>query len=71
MKKALFFLLVLTIGLPLFAQQKHALVIGNSAYVGISQLRNPVNDANDMETALRALGFTGETHIFSRVKIIL
>jgi hypothetical protein len=59
-KKALFCILILIIGLPLFTQQKHALVIGNSSYVGISQLRNPVNDANDMETALRALGFTVE-----------
>ena len=40
------------------APQKFALVIGNSVYNGISPLRNPVNDANDMETALRNLGFT-------------
>ena len=60
MKKALFFLLILTTAATLFAQQKHALVIGNSNYTGISRLNNPVNDANDMETALRALGFTVE-----------
>ncbi|MCL2180931.1 MAG: SUMF1/EgtB/PvdO family nonheme iron enzyme [Treponema sp.] len=66
MKKTLFFLLVMLIGSFIFAQQnvsapqKFALVIGNSAYSGISPLRNPVNDANDMETALRGLGFTVE-----------
>ena len=43
----------------LFAQQqKHALVIGNANYTGISKLTNPVNDANDMEAALKGLGFT-------------
>jgi len=41
-----------------FAQQKIALVIGNSNYTGISKLNNPVNDANDMEAALKGLGFT-------------
>jgi len=60
MKKALLFLLVLSVCPALFAQQKHALVIGNANYTGISSLRNPVNDANDMETALRGLGFTVE-----------
>ena len=42
----------------LYAQQKFALVIGNGNYTGISRLNNPVNDANDMEAALRELGFT-------------
>ena len=58
MKKALVFILILSIGSVLFAQQKFALVIGNSRYTGISSLANPENDANDMEAALRALGFT-------------
>jgi len=40
------------------AQAKFALVIGNGNYTGISRLNNPVNDANDMEAALRDLGFT-------------
>jgi len=44
----------------LSAQQKFALVIGNSNYTGISRLNNPVNDANDMEVALKELGFTVE-----------
>ena len=60
MKKAAVFLLVLFMGVALFAQQKHALVIGNSTYTGISRLGNPVNDANDMEAALKGLGFTVE-----------
>jgi len=60
MKKALFLVLIFAVGAALFAQQKHALVIGNSNYTGISRLSNPVNDANDMELALRNLGFTVE-----------
>jgi len=58
MKKAIVFVLILSIGSALWAQQKFALVIGNSRYTGISTLNNPENDANDMEAALRALGFT-------------
>ncbi|MCL2237446.1 MAG: caspase family protein, partial [Treponema sp.] len=66
MRKALMFLFVFLTAVTLFAQQnvsapqKFALVIGNSNYTGISRLNNPVNDANDMEDALRALGFTVE-----------
>jgi len=59
-KIVLLFLTFLVIP-ALFAQQRHALVIGNSNYTGISSLRNPVNDANDMTAALRGLGFTVET----------
>jgi len=56
MKKLLIFAFML---LTVFAysQQKFALVIGNGDYTGISRLRNPVNDANDMAEALRSLGF--------------
>ncbi|MCH8077771.1 MAG: caspase family protein [SAR324 cluster bacterium] len=39
------------------AEQRVALVIGNSAYKAISPLKNPVNDAEDMATALRRSGF--------------
>jgi len=66
MKKALFFLLISLVAVTIFAQQyvsapqKFALVIGNSNYSGISRLNNPANDANDMEDALRALGFNVE-----------
>jgi tetratricopeptide (TPR) repeat protein len=45
------------------APQKYALVIGNGAYTGITRLNNPVNDARDMEAALKGLGFTVETVI--------
>ena len=50
----------------LFAQQndstpqKHALVIGNSNYSGLTPLANPVNDANDIAAVLEYLGFTVE-----------
>lgn len=43
-----------------FAQQKYALVIGNTNYSGISPLTNPAKDANDMEAVLQELGFTVE-----------
>jgi hypothetical protein len=42
----------------LFAQQKFALVIGNTKYVEGAPLRNAENDANDITTALQGLGFT-------------
>jgi hypothetical protein len=41
-----------------YAQQKFALVIGNSNYTNLSRLRNPVNDAEDMAAALTDLGFS-------------
>jgi hypothetical protein len=37
--------------------EAHALVIGNSAYVGSNRLANPVNDARAMSAKLRSLGF--------------
>ncbi|GAB6391745.1 MAG: hypothetical protein MdMp014T_1118 [Treponematales bacterium] len=46
---------------PLAARQKFALVIGNGAYKNIMALKNPVNDARDMEAALKGLGFQVET----------
>jgi formylglycine-generating enzyme required for sulfatase activity len=60
MKKAVLLFIVLLVAPVLFAQQKYALVIGNANYTGISKLNNPINDANDMETALKGLGFTVE-----------
>jgi formylglycine-generating enzyme required for sulfatase activity len=51
---AAFALLPLT---GLCAQSKFALLIGNGAYTGVTPLNNPVNDANDMKTALEGLGF--------------
>ncbi|MDR0441947.1 MAG: caspase family protein [Treponema sp.] len=58
MKKVVFLLFVFLAVHSLFAQQKYALVIGNGDYTGISKLKNPVNDANDMAAALQGLGFT-------------
>jgi len=43
--------------LPASHQQRTALVIGNSAYIGNSFLSNPVNDAEDLAAALRGLYF--------------
>jgi hypothetical protein len=40
------------------AAKRVALVIGNSAYQNASVLANPANDASDMATSLRTLGFT-------------
>ena len=60
MKKLFVIFLLLISAAVCFSQQKFALVIGNGNYTGISRLTNPVNDANDIETALRSLGFTVE-----------
>ncbi len=38
-------------------ERRVALVIGNSAYKAATRLPNPVNDATDVATALRELGF--------------
>ena len=40
------------------AETRVALVIGNSAYQAAPALTNPLNDARDMSTALKAAGFT-------------
>ncbi len=39
------------------AQRRVALVIGNSTYANTPQLANPANDASDIATALKLLGF--------------
>jgi tetratricopeptide (TPR) repeat protein len=38
-------------------REAHALVIGNSAYLGSNSLPNPVNDAKAVSAKLRSLGF--------------
>ena len=61
--KKLLVILFITAATCIYAQQntqKFALVIGNSNYTGISNLKNPINDANDMEVELKRLGFTVE-----------
>lgn len=51
---------VAILALPGFAAaaQKAALVIGNAAYANVRPLTNPVNDADDMATALRRMGYS-------------
>lgn len=44
--------------LPVSAQNRVALVVGNSKYLYVSPLENPVNDAKLLAAALRELGFT-------------
>ena len=56
--KILFVILFFLINVVVYGQQKYALVIGNSNYTNFGTLRNPINDANEMETVLRGLGFT-------------
>lgn len=51
-------LLALLSAHPAWAEEKIALVIGNSAYRKVVQLPNPVNDAADMATSLTRLGFS-------------
>ena len=48
------------------AQETHsriALVIGNSAYQSVPNLRNPSNDASDIAVALEDLGFDVSLHL--------
>jgi hypothetical protein len=64
-KTLLFSLLILSI-LAMFdhsalAENRIALVIGNSAYQSFSSLVNPVNDAADMTKTLQGFGFDVET----------
>jgi len=42
---------------PVVNQTRKAVVIGMSAYVGVNNLNNTLNDANDMADVLRKLGF--------------
>jgi hypothetical protein len=51
-------LLVLNAVLPAQAQNKLALVIGNSNYAALPVLANPANDAKLLANGLRQLGFT-------------
>jgi hypothetical protein len=51
----LFMAVLLTAGL--FAQDRFALIIGNSDYIELGSLENPVNDATDMASVLGQLGY--------------
>src|SRR5215510_5331178 len=50
-------LLLVLLSLPAHAQQRVALVIGNSAYQHTAMLGNPKNDATDIAAVLKQLGF--------------
>ena len=54
---ALTFCTPLSLATPASAQKRIALIVGNSAYAHAPQLPNPQNDAVDIQSALRALGF--------------
>ncbi len=43
--------------LPAAAEKRVALVVGNSTYKEVTPLANPVNDANDISSALKSAGF--------------
>lgn len=51
-------ILCFCIALPAAAQERVALVVGNSAYQHVAPLRNPTNDASDLTARLEGLGFT-------------
>ena len=42
---------------PTGTERRMALVVGNKDYAGLTKLLNPVNDADDMEIALKKMGF--------------
>lgn len=50
-------LVCVLLALPAAAQEKVALVVGNSAYQHIPSLKNPKNDAGDLTAKLEGLGF--------------
>ena len=53
----LLLLLALLVTPAVATPERHALVIGNAAYVGERPLTNTLNDARDMAARLRELGF--------------
>ncbi|MHA7772316.1 caspase family protein [Roseibium sp. M-1] len=58
MKRLLCFLLLLYLGLTTAqAERRVALVIGNSGYQHVAELKNPYNDAQGMTEKLTGLGF--------------
>jgi uncharacterized caspase-like protein len=42
---------------PEAAERRVALVVGNAAYSGVQSLRNPINDATEVDRALKSMGF--------------
>ncbi len=58
LKRCLAALLLLMFGASMaLADKRVALVIGNSDYLSVSPLDNPINDASDLAIALEGLGF--------------
>ncbi len=47
----------LLLAAPAHAEKRVALVVGNSAYKQANPLANPVNDASEIASALKASGF--------------
>lgn len=54
---ALIYAAVIT-GQAVASERRHALVIGNSNYLSVDRLANPVNDARDIAKALKEIGFS-------------
>jgi Caspase domain len=50
-------LILMSVPFPALAEQRIALVIGNSAYAKVAQLPNPTRDAAAIESLLRSAGF--------------
>jgi uncharacterized caspase-like protein len=50
-------LMPVILSLPAAAEKRVALIIGNSNYAQVPALPNPVNDANDIASALKRAGF--------------
>lgn len=51
----------LILSCSIFSQNRYALVIGNSKYNELSELKNPKNDAADISNKLKELGFSVTT----------
>ncbi len=54
------FLAILLLGVPAFAQSRHALVVGIDSYDHVPDLMKAVNDARAVATAFEAAGFETE-----------
>ncbi|TPQ39907.1 peptidase [Bradyrhizobium guangdongense] len=54
---AIAFWITLMLPHPAVAERRVALVVGNSGYMNVPRLPNPRNDASDMITRLKAMGF--------------
>jgi Caspase domain len=63
---ATIFILLISSLFPANADNRVALVVGNSSYQNVTPLPNPVNDAGDVANALRRLGF--DVHLVTNAK---